>query len=155
MGDNSTCLEAMKLVHDLIDKSNKKDKVMGYSSRNMIDNHTKYKESIPDTYPCDYRNLTDQIHNLNSHFNVQVCNASDLNEIKNPNIGTIYVIRDTNKMYIWVDNKFVRIESVGDESKSEEPKQKKIVYKYTHCQCCGAPYSPERENCEYCGVLYR
>ena len=77
-----------------------------------------------------------------------IAHESDLKNI-DPEYGNIYIAADTRNEFIYQSNKW-EIFGNADDNDTET----KIVYNHTHCQCCGAPYSSERDNCEYCGTLY-
>ena len=105
--------------------------------------------------------LTEQINRINENFTAPKISTGaimykgaalekDILNMK-PEVGVMYHGIDTNEEYLYNGTNW---ETIGTVSKEKPDNTKKIVYNHTHCRCCGAPYSPERENCEYCGSLY-
>ncbi len=112
---------------------------------------------------CSIDEIKSMVNNINSNnitapfmFAGSVATIEDLQKVKEPKHGKVYLCRDNNTTYVYIDSKFEPLcdaDDIGNNTVLEE------VIKKTKCDSCGAPLIISKHNkhmleCEYCGSKY-
>lgn len=115
--------------------------------------------TVDTTIPSDYNpmSLYSPIANITNGFMFKgTCLEKDLDKIKDPKTGDIYLASDTQSTFVYVED--YGWDEIGKVDDTSEPEKEipKILSK-VKCNCCGATLKQldnTHYKCEYCGTNY-